>query len=56
MTNQKLALRLIRKCEILCLNEQQALELINNILSDKISRSTYYKYKKKLYQDENINH
>lgn len=45
-------LYLIKKCEYYNLSEKQSLELINGKLSKLISRSTYYNYKKDLYQDE----
>ncbi|MDN5847920.1 MAG: hypothetical protein L0H53_16795 [Candidatus Nitrosocosmicus sp.] len=43
---------LIRSCEYYDLTEKQSMELINKGLSTQISRSTYYNYKKRLYQDE----
>lgn len=45
-------LNLIRNCEYYDLSEKQSIDLINNIFSKPISRSTYYNYKRKLYQDE----
>lgn len=45
-------IQLIKNCEYYDLTEKQSLELINKKLSKPISRSTYYSYKKKLYQDE----
>ncbi|WP_458720801.1 hypothetical protein [Candidatus Nitrosocosmicus sp. R] len=45
-------LHLTRRCECHSLTERQSLYLLNTILSTPISRSTYYNYKKKLYQDE----
>lgn len=45
-------MELIKSCEYYDLTEKQSLELINGKLTDPISRSTYYNYKKKLYQDE----
>ena len=43
---------LITNCEYYDLSEKQLLEVINEKLSKPISRSTYYYYKNKLYQDE----
>jgi hypothetical protein len=45
-------LTIIKSCEYYDLSEKQSLELINSKLSQSISRSTYYNYKKKLYHDE----
>lgn len=45
-------LNLIRSCEYYDLSEKQSLELINKKFSKPIARSTYYNYKKRLYQDE----
>lgn len=45
-------LYLIKNCEYHNLSEKQSLEIINNLLVKNISRSTYYRYKKNLYEDE----
>ena len=47
-----LLLDLSRIIEYQDLTEKQSLHLINSKLSKPICRSTYYNYKKKLYQDE----
>lgn len=44
-------LYLIKNCEYHNLSEKQSLELVNTKLTKPISRSTYYKYKKKLFED-----
>jgi hypothetical protein len=50
--NENLIIHAIKNCEYYDLTEKQSLELINGKLSKPISRSTYYNYKNKLYQDE----
>lgn len=45
-------LYLIKNCEYHDLSEKQSLDTINSKLPKPISRSTYYNYKKNLYQDE----
>lgn len=47
-----LMLHLIRTCICYDLSEKQSLRLISHVLSKNISTSGYYKYKKKLYEDE----
>lgn len=45
-------LYLIKECEYHNLSEKQSLQIINNSLINNISRSTYYNYKKILFEDE----
>jgi hypothetical protein len=50
---EKPILYLIKSCENYGLNEKESIESINKILGDKkISRRTYYNYKKKLYDSQ----
>jgi len=49
---QAFLISLIKSCEYYNLSETESLGVINHILVKHISRSTYYNYKKKLYDDE----
>jgi hypothetical protein len=44
-------LQIIKYCQFTELSENQSIEVINKILLKRISRSTYYYYKKKLYEE-----
>lgn len=49
-----LILHLIKSCEKYSLTEKESIETINDTLDKKISRRTYYNYKKKLYDKDII--
>ncbi len=52
VNSKEFLMGLIKNCEFYDLSEKQSLELIKGKLIKPLSRSTYYNYKKILYQDE----